>query len=178
MSLLTTEQIDAFPAGVELDAFVAERVMGERRPTELHEHTHFEPIGSAAGNWICSPEYERGDKCEWTPVPFSTDLKTAWRIVNLFEPWVCRFQSADGFIHLTCGHWASHGDCIGHTWTEEEERMEDDPRPWSFHIHLGLLGERGGGPPHWKHQDRFCALGPTAALAICRAGLKAMVTAS
>lgn len=174
MTPLTTEQIDAMSAGIQLDVLVAEKVMGESKPTELHEEGHLEAIRSVGGNWICWPEYERGDECEWTPLPFSTDLMAAWKVVSLFEPWVCRFQSADGFIHFTCSHWADHGDCIEHVWTEEEEKMEDDPKPWSFHIHLGLLAERGGVPPHWNHGDRFCAFGPTAPLAICRAVLKAI----
>jgi hypothetical protein len=176
-TLLTTEQIDAMSAGYELDALVAEKVMGEIMPTAPHDRTHLEPIKSVGENWTCWPEYERGDKCEWAPLPFSTDLTAAWKVVSLFEPWVCRFQSADGFIHLTCGHWADHGNCIEHKWTEEEEKLEGDPEAWSFHIHLGLLAKGGEGPPHWKHRDQFCAFGPTASLAICRAVLKAMATA-
>jgi hypothetical protein len=174
MNSLTTEQIDALPAGIDIDSLVAERVMAEHKPTETHDEVHLQPMTSTGGNWICSPEYDHGDKCEWVPLPFSTDINAAWRIVNVLEPWVCRLKSADGFFHLTCGHWADHGDCIVQTWTEAEERMEEDPRPWSFHIHLGLLAERGGGPAHWKHQDRFCALGPTAPLVICRAALKSL----
>jgi len=174
MTVPTTDQIDAMSAGIELDMLVAERVMGENRPTEPHEEHHLEPIRSLGENWVCWPEYERGDECEWTPLPFSTDMTAAWKVVSLLDPWVCRFQSADGFIHLTCAHWANHGDCVDHAWTEEEENMENDPHPWSFHIHLGLMAEGGGGPRHWKHQDRFCALGGTAPLAICRAALKAI----
>jgi len=141
MTRLTTEQIDAMSAGYELDTLVAEKVMGEIMPTASHDRAHLEPINSVGENWICWPEYEHGDKCEWAPLPFSTDLMAAWKVVSQFEPWVCRFQSADGFIHLTCGHWADHGNCIEHRWTEEEEKLEADPEAWSLHIHLGLLAK-------------------------------------
>ena len=170
-----TDPFNAIPAGYELDRLVAEKVMGETEPTFPHELAHLDPEKSAGGDWVCWPEYERGDVCEWTPLPFSTDTTAAWKVVDRFVPWVCRFKSADGFIHLSCGHWADHGQCVDYAWTREEEGLEDDPQPWSFHIHLGLLGENSGCPVHWKHQDRFCARAPTAALAICRAALKAIL---
>lgn len=130
----TTDRFNGIPAGYELDRLVAEKVMGETEPTFQHELAHLDPEKSAGGDWVCWPEYERGDVCEWTPLPFSTDLTAAWKVVDRFVPWVCRFKSADGFIHLSCGHWADHGRCVDYAWTQEEEGLEDDPQPWSFHI--------------------------------------------
>ncbi|HSE87647.1 MAG TPA: hypothetical protein VLJ79_15595, partial [Candidatus Binatia bacterium] len=103
MTRLTTEQIDTMSEGTELDALVAEKVMDEIMPTAPHDQAHLEPIKSVGENWVCWPEYERGDKCEWAPLQFSTDLMAAWKVVSRFEPWVCRFQSADGFIQLAVG---------------------------------------------------------------------------
>ena len=67
-------------AGYELDALVAEKVMDEIMPTAPHDRAHLEPIRSNGENWICSPEYEHGDKCEWSPLPFSTDLRLHGRL--------------------------------------------------------------------------------------------------
>ena len=64
--------LDTLSAGADLDAMVAEFVMGEARPTHEHVHAHIQPIGSPGGNWLCIPRYENGDVCEWVPLPFST----------------------------------------------------------------------------------------------------------
>jgi hypothetical protein len=46
MTRLTTDQIDAMTAGYELDALMAEKVMGEIMPTAPHDRAHLEPIKS------------------------------------------------------------------------------------------------------------------------------------
>lgn len=164
--------LDALGAGPHLDALVAERVMGEARPAGTHDHAHIEPLASPGGNWRCDPCYERGDVCEWVPLPFSTAISAAWRLVERLEPLVSRFQSADGFVHLASGHWADHGDCLGPESTVQDEEADLDPQPWSFHIHLGLLSANPDVPAHWTHSERFCARASTAPLAICLAALK------
>jgi hypothetical protein len=79
---LSAEQVDQLPAGQELDALVAEIVMEEARPLVGHDDVHLEPRKSRGGNWLCWPEYDRGDVCEWAPVPFSTDMRAAWEVAE------------------------------------------------------------------------------------------------
>jgi hypothetical protein len=174
MTRLTKEQIDAMSSGYELDALVAEKVMGEIMPTAPHDQAHLEPIKSSWRELDMLASTSTGISANGHPLRSGSDLMAAWKIVSRFEPCVCRFQSADGFIHLTCGHWADHGNCIEHRWTEEEEKLEDDPEAWSFHIHLGLLAEGDESPAHWKHGDRFCAF----AYALYLNGLKAIATSA
>ena len=163
--------LDTLPAGADLDARVAESVMGEARPTHEHVHAHLQPIASPGGNWLCIPRYENGDVCEWVPLPFSTAISAAWRLVEKLEPLVSRIQTADGFVHLASGHWADHGDCLPCETTDHVDGTDIDPRPWSFHVHLGLLSESPDIPAHWTHSQRFCARASTAPLAICLAAL-------
>lgn len=159
--------------GPELDARVAEVVMREPRPTAGHDRFHVESIPSAGGSWFCRQEYERGDICEWHPVPFSTRMSAAWSVVERLERLVSRFETGDGFLHLSVGHWADHGDCVGDPTESPEEDVAEDPRPWSCHIHLGDLAAHDDVPPHWEHGQRYCASARTAPLAICRAALRA-----
>ncbi len=144
--------------------------MGVAKPTDQVHASHLDPVFYGA-YWHCSPDYDEGDICEWRPIPFSTDLRAAWEVVEKLEPLVCRFETADGFIHLECGHWADHGECAQSEYADTEG---EDPAPWSFHIHLGMLGQGGDYPRHWTHGAKYCARGATAPLAICRAALKAV----
>lgn len=112
----------------------------------------------------------RGDE-EWFP---STRLEDALGIIEFLEPRVAEFKSADGWLHLDIAHWADHGACIQDEYTDEESELALDPRPYSFHIHLGLIGENSGCPKHWEDEVWFCAKESTPALAICRAFLRAM----
>lgn len=73
---LTVTQIDQMLAGPELDAFVAEKVMGAAKPTDQAHGAHIEPIFHGP-YWSCAPEYAKGDICEWQPMPFSTDIRAA-----------------------------------------------------------------------------------------------------
>ena len=79
---LSTEQVDQLPAGQDLDALVAERVMEEAKPQVRHDDVHLEPRKSSGGNWLCWPEYDRGDVCEWVPAPFSSDRREAWAVAE------------------------------------------------------------------------------------------------
>ena len=70
-------------ANRELDAQVAEEVMGEPKPTIVHEHRHiFEHIDSPLGAWYCSLEYDRGDVCEWHPKHYSSRIQDAKLTTN------------------------------------------------------------------------------------------------
>jgi hypothetical protein len=161
------------PEGPELDGLVAEAVMREPQPTAGHDRFHVDPVPSTGGSWVCRPEYERGDVCEWHPVPFSTRMSAAWSVVERLEPLVSRFETGDGFLHLSVGHWADHDDCTGEPGDSPEEDPAEDPRPLSFHIHLGFLAADDDFPTHWAHGQRYCASAATAPLAICRAALRA-----
>ena len=163
--------LDDLSAGPQLNALVAESAMGEARPTHVHDQAHIQPIASPGGNWLCVPCYEHGDVCEWVPLPFSTAISAAWRLVEKLERLVSRFQTADGLVHLACGHWADHGDCLARDTSLADEEAEIDPQPWSFHIHLGLLAAGPDIPAHWTHGQHFCARASTAPLAICLAAL-------
>lgn len=74
----------------ELDALVAERVMGEPMPTEFpfdwetsfQAYLHGEPKTSAEGNWVIIHIYEEGDEQQWQPQPFSTDNEVARQVTK------------------------------------------------------------------------------------------------
>jgi hypothetical protein len=86
---------------------------------------------------------------------------------------VRRFETGDGFLHLSVGHWADHADCAADPETSPKEQLVDDPRPCRFHIHLGVLAATDDLPSQWEHGRSFCAFARTAPLAICRAALRA-----
>lgn len=80
---MTRDEIVNMPAGREMDALVAEKVMGEPKPIYVHPNLHIEyPKESTLGNWRCYNIYEHGDVCEWNPLPFSTDIASAWEVVE------------------------------------------------------------------------------------------------
>ena len=79
--MLTESEIDLL-GGKDLNTAVAEYIFGEKKPTVgLHEEGHIYPITSGQG-WMCSPQYDLGDDCEWEPFPFGTDISCAWSIVE------------------------------------------------------------------------------------------------
>jgi hypothetical protein len=77
-----------------------------------------------------------------------------------------------------------YADSAGHAsfkkcdppYPKKRQRLDDDHDYgcWSCHFHIGIIGKNDKVPKHWDHGDRFCARGDTAALAICRAAVKAM----
>lgn len=101
---------------------------------------------------------------------FSTDWASAGKVIDRVEELVARFQTADGFVRLDCGHFADHGECVDECDSNDAEL---DSQPYSFHLHLGLLGENDITPKHWKGEEYFCARGSTGPEAISRAVLKA-----
>lgn len=64
----------------ELDALIAEKVFGQPKPIYSHPHPHIDPIKD--GVWVCCPDYYKGDACEWEPLPFSSDIAAAWKVVE------------------------------------------------------------------------------------------------
>lgn len=69
-------------AGRELDTAVAERVMGEPKPTitgDCEDPINDRRISSV---WLHVHYYERGDECEVEARPFSTDIAAAMEVVE------------------------------------------------------------------------------------------------
>src|SRR3990167_1467186 len=79
--------IDEMPAGPEMDALVAEKVMGEPQP-------HDAPVemGSISGVLTMFNNYPwkawlpeclgLGKPWTWRPLPYSTDIAAAWKVVE------------------------------------------------------------------------------------------------
>lgn len=106
------------------------------------------------------------------PLTFSTDWECAGFLMEKLETLATRFKTADGFTHLDCAHFADHGACVENRWGDEQSEL--DFEPWSFHIHLGIVGEGSGCPEHWgSGEEFFCARGATGPEAISRAAIKA-----
>ena len=85
----------AMEAGEELDRLVAEEVMVEPMPEftpedALRLQLAGSPVKSPKGNWVCLCRYDEGDIPRWCPVPFSTDISAAWRVLEkLKRDWGC-----------------------------------------------------------------------------------------
>lgn len=101
---------------------------------------------------------------------YSTEWESAGVIIDKAEELVARFQTADGFVRLDCGHFADHGECVAECDSSDAEL---DAQPYSFHLHLGFLGENDITPKRWEGEEYFCARGSTGPEAICRSVLKA-----
>jgi hypothetical protein len=113
-----------------------------------------------------------GSVYDFTP---SADFHDAWALVRKIEPLITRFNTADGYVFLQSAHFGSHGLCIERKqyWTDEEDNSELDPRPWSFHIHMGLIGEEARPlvPAWWGTVEgtwSYCEFGATEQECICK----------
>ena len=76
---MTRDEILAMEPGPELNELVALKVFGQPRPMYVHE-PHIEPIWN--GHWVCSPDYDEGDVCNWKARDFSGDIAAAWQVVE------------------------------------------------------------------------------------------------
>lgn len=84
---MKTDYIENMPAGRELDILIAEKVMGEPKPTYTHEHVDvFSIVYSEGKSWCCYPDFFKGDICEWSPKPFSSSILLAWEVVEKMGP--------------------------------------------------------------------------------------------
>jgi len=88
------------------------------------------------------------------------------------------FKYGDGFTHLTYADSADHKQnaaCkVGDSNVPDD--VDNDPTPWSYHIHVGIIGKAEKGfkyPKSWDHGKTFCARGATGPMAVCLAALKA-----
>ena len=89
---LTREQVLAMPAGRELDALVAERVMGWTRVEEYRTRLGKDWHGFRPGEDYYHSLYR-----------YSTDIAAAWEVLGRFPP------TAEGFT-LALGQWGGSGE--------------------------------------------------------------------
>jgi hypothetical protein len=186
---LTPESILSMEAGREMDALVAERVLGmrfwiERRGKDRQAVADFREPWMSHRHDVREREKVRFTETDWRtaartgfwgtgPQPFSTDTGAAFRMLDTgILPLLIPFARADGWFHLTHSEdddGSAPADCApGGEWPEHG-------RIWTAHLHVRLIGEGSGCPSHWKHGDTFCAVAETRELAICRAALLAVL---
>ena len=72
-------------AGRELDALIAEKVFGSKKPTHKHDRVHLEPMNDDTFCWECFCIYAHGDVCEWVPRKYSAQIADAWLVVEKME---------------------------------------------------------------------------------------------
>jgi hypothetical protein len=155
---LTHEQIDAMEAGREMDALVAELVMGW---TEIHKHDEMGwsgigPNGPSNNSWRTLPSTMKSisknvctfkmEKWPYANVrKYSTDIAAAWQVVERFDR---RLVDID-----------------------IRSDTQDDGELWG-----------AGFIEYFEEGEGFKAIGSAAAdtapLAICRAALKAVINDS
>lgn len=74
------------PSGRELDVAVAERVMGQPVPPIVPDCCLLvDKIPEPNTAWNHVHYYERGDECEWEPLPFSESIEAAMRVVEKMQ---------------------------------------------------------------------------------------------
>lgn len=153
-------KIDNLVAGRPMDGLVARLVFGWQDSLFSNMSWQLVPLGG---------DVEKVGNCP----RYSTEWEYASHVLDGLEELVTRFSTGDGFTHLTCGHFADHGECVTEKDSELADEPELDPEPWSAHIHVGLIGENDKTPQHWKHEEWFCARGATGPEAICKSAIKA-----
>ncbi len=110
-------------AGRELDALVAEKVMGEPRPTGNVPDGVLAGVttsSSGGGNWVgTTTGFTSGDEPVWLPKPYSTDIAAAWEVVGKFAGSNCTetpieiFGNEDGTWDVVlCGFHEAHADTV------------------------------------------------------------------
>lgn len=116
---MTRGEILKMPTGREMDAVIAECVMGEPEPLMAESEVTviymsllrgYDVPHSAGGAWYATMDFEDGDTPYWEPCHFSTNIAKAWRVVeklmgfvfgvdvcvNHADGWWCRVKHSDG----------------------------------------------------------------------------------
>lgn len=117
---LTADEINALEPGERTDALVAEYVMGKPMPTNQHNPDHIHTIDF--GSWHCTPLYDEGDVCRFTPHAFSSQIGYAWMALAQFDEYEVRSVSKRDGYRYYCelsrlkrdGDWA-FGDAFADT---------------------------------------------------------------
>jgi hypothetical protein len=152
------------PAGPELDRLVAEKVMGwSLDDTMAGIPPYFD--GVTMGYYTH----------EWEP---SANIAHAMEVYLKLGHLAGDFRSGDGYAYLVYADSADHSTRKGcdppYPVPDQADDDDKDYGCWSCHFHVGILGEGPEYPAGWEHGKCFCARADTAALAICRAALKAV----
>lgn len=144
MEIMKKELIEQL-SGRDLDAAVAERVMGEAMPSQPDPATCplilDRAVPSPESAWLHVHIYEHGDKCEWTPLPFSRSIEATMRILD----------KADGLWELM-------------RYPQREDEQDDESQWLTFYSCSLRFGDRLGSATQCE----------SAPLAICRAALAAI----
>ena len=96
---MNKEKILAMEAGRDLDALVAEKVMGHPMPEIIPEDAidlYLSGTPIHHDSWTCVFRYDEGDVPKWVPDPYSTDISAAWQVVER----VCNWDSRDAMITI------------------------------------------------------------------------------
>lgn len=140
---MNESDIDSLGFGSELNELIAIEIMGEERPDDVHD-SHLDILMHGA-SWYCLPEFEEGDECLWSAVPYSSEWK---HMGNLIEK-------------ILDDNWWSDigGDFFLENWQDNE---------W-----VCCNRAPGSRKERWTLVPVFYAVGKTPMLAVCRAALKA-----
>jgi len=112
---MNKEEILAMKAGEELDRLVATEVMGEPMPEFTPENAlelqlAGSPVKSPQGNWLSRCTYYEGDIPTWRPLAYSTDISSAWQVVEKMQG----MKDSKGNQLLCC--LKIHCDIPGEAW--------------------------------------------------------------
>lgn len=140
------DDIMQLQAGREMDALVAELVMGESKPSldgitidDVFRHNTYSPGGA----WYITAQFENGDIPYWDPVRYSTDIADAWKIIEKLR------AEGKGIQVMTVSDWD----------------VDDSPIIWQCFISAtSRIFSRPQMGDAWANAN-------TAPLAICRAAL-------
>jgi len=129
---MNKDGILAMEAGEELDRLVAIEIMGEQMPSFIPENAldlqlAGSPIKSQNGYWLCLCKYEEGDIPIWHPLPFSTDISAACRVLEkLTAEWTKRNKPISIEVIYDCG-----------AYEVKVETFNEDKSDWNEPIFSG-----------------------------------------
>lgn len=110
---------------MDTNELIAEKVMGEPKPTELPEWDiafngwiSGRPEMSKGENWMCATLYSHNDVPEWIPLNFMGHIECAWRVVEkMWEIFpglvITRWFSGEGAPYLVSLGNRNHGKEMG-----------------------------------------------------------------
>ncbi len=117
---MTKEQILAMEPGPELDALMAEKVMGHPMPDFIPEDALDLNLAGTPihyDSWTCVCRYDEGDTPKWVPDLYSTDISAAWRVLEkLTEEWTKRNKPISIEVIYDCGAYETKIE----TWNEDK----------------------------------------------------------
>jgi hypothetical protein len=108
---MTAAEIDAMPAGREMDALVAEKVMGF--VVMRHRDVDGQHIEHGPDEWMRGPDGEAPRYAYMVPVDhYSTDIAAAWEVVEKLKPddWAFRVEVLDD------GDWWASFSATAESW--------------------------------------------------------------